>query len=203
MKQHHDDRKIAMILPLQLLMDLQDEIRQPMFIYHPFFSLFREIYPRLTRRLCHHALQMLSPAPGELIFAMQESSHRMYFVMSGDLIYTIFQRDATGQVDKIAEKLMERGQHLSEPALWMHWQHKGDLVVPRFASLLALSSQNFAQLIESHPPAHSSCVLYARRFISGMARWVFNKTSDIIDVLTMIPEDKEGGDAVDKLFGNA
>lgn len=190
-KKQHDEVKIAGILPEQLLMDLQDEIRTPLFVHHPFFSLFRDIYPRLSRRLSHTALQVLSPAPGELMFAAQETCFRMYFILEGEGVYTIIRRHVDGQAETVGEANLRKGQHVSEPALWMQWQHRGNFVISKFASIVVLTADSFEALIKTHPPALCSCTLYARRYMNGMIRFAYSRLTDVINPSQMIPADVE------------
>merc|ERR1719335_1745142 len=67
-KKNEHDEEVVRLLPTQLLMDLQNEIRTPSLAMHDFFSCFMQIYPRLTRRICHSAISPQSPAPDEIIF---------------------------------------------------------------------------------------------------------------------------------------
>merc|ERR1719335_1113901 len=59
-KTEHDE-EVVRLLPTQLLMDLQSEVRAPTLESHDFFVCFTKIYPRLTRRVCHLAVSPHSP----------------------------------------------------------------------------------------------------------------------------------------------
>mmetsp|Transcript_74022 Transcript_74022/g.117232 ORF Transcript_74022/g.117232 Transcript_74022/m.117232 type:complete len:375 (+) Transcript_74022:2-1126(+) len=174
-KHNEYNEEVLKILPPQLLMDVQNETRSPTLCKHNFFEIFTRIYPRLTRKVCHVALQHLSPAPEEIIFSHQETCYYMYFVESGELVYTVVQRQDAAVVS-LGKHHAVSGSYLAEPGLWMHWQHKGDLVVDKFASLLAVCPNKFADLVSSHPPAHVSCILYARRYIGGMMHFGWSVT---------------------------
>lgn len=165
------DEEVFQLLPTQLLMDLQNEIRVPCFAHHDFFKIFVQIYPRLTRRICAQALSPNTPAPEELIFSAMETCLRMYFVVAGKLNYTIIRRQSCHTAMAVGSHVVAAGEYLSEPCLWMHWQNKGDLVVGHFANLFVMNSEDFANLVTSHAPALASCTLYARRYAAGMCRW--------------------------------
>lgn len=179
-KKSKDDEEVMQLLPIQLMMDLQEEVRGPVLAQHKFLRMFRFVYPRLTRRVTHMAVQQLNPAPDELIFSAQESSTRMYFVLSGELKYTLVRRKTCNTTVRLGDQVLTQDQYLSEAALWMHWQHRGDLVVTNFANLLTIVSLQFQSLIQTHPPAYASCVLYARRYINAIARVEWWSITDIV-----------------------
>lgn len=184
------DQEVLKILPDQLTMDLHDEVRRPAFISHHFFHAFQNVYPRLTRKICHGALNPLMRFPEEVVFMLQERCTSMYFVMSGELTYTAQTRHET-EVIKVFSVPVVRSHHLSEAALWLPWEHRGELVVTSFASLLSLNQDDFISIVCTHPPAQVSCVLYARRVIFGLLRGGYNMT-DITSLKTiMFKEDKD------------
>jgi len=84
------DEEVFNILPLQLMMDLLDEVRGPTCSdNHPFFSAFREAYPRVMRRLCYEAMTPTSPMPGEQVFSPGDLCTGMYFVVNGHVNYNV------------------------------------------------------------------------------------------------------------------
>jgi len=184
----HSNTEVFNFLPLEMVMDLNLEVHSPCLSNHEFMNALLIVYPRLSRRLLHQSLKVLSLAPGELVFSGQETCFYMYFVQSGELNYVNIIRKQS-EVEILGEYVIHPTLFLSEPSLWMHWQHKGDLTVSCFAGLLTIAANEFGIVISSHPPAHASCVLYARRFISGMVS-VSWKCTDIIDPGALIPEDR-------------
>jgi len=61
--------------------------------------------------------------------------------------------------------------YLCEAVLWTRWEHCGELMVASDATLLTVDAETFGQVMKSHPPAHASTVLFARRFILGFNRF--------------------------------
>eukprot|EP00928_Gymnodinium_smaydae_P074380 TRINITY_DN5743_c0_g2_i1.p1 TRINITY_DN5743_c0_g2~~TRINITY_DN5743_c0_g2_i1.p1 ORF type:complete len:880 (+),score=130.73 TRINITY_DN5743_c0_g2_i1:114-2642(+) len=182
---HAHDVEVYNILPLQITLDLQMEVNRPALTSHVFFARFVEIYPRLSRRLCLEALVQLVPAPDELVFSTMESCYHMYFVCAGNLEYCRKRIGKRGEVDIWSREIVTCGHFMSEPAMWMRWQHRGDLLVLNFASILSLKTVEFERTISTHPPAHASCVLYAQRYLKGMQRAIAAMT-DIIDPRLLI-----------------
>lgn len=198
-----NEEEVLKILPSSLLMDLQDEVRAPVFVAHEFFKTFKLIYPRLTRRLAYHALTQLLPPPDEIIFTLQETATRMLFTNSGELLYTAMVRRPDQSVEVLERLDVAGGAYLSEQALWMRWMHKGELLVIHFASLLIMGAAEFIQLVVTHPTAHCSCSLYAKRFLAGIEYdgW---RCHDIVSPSSLIPNTaRERGVSVLYNVGNA
>lgn len=57
------------------------------------------------------------------------------------------------------------GDWLSEAALWTKWEHNGELITISDCALLFVDSAGFLRLMTAHPPAHVSCLRYAREFV--------------------------------------
>merc|ERR1712232_264943 len=63
---------------------------------------------------------------------------------------------------------VDAGTTLSEPTLWVQWQHQGTLISMMDCSLLTLCADTFRAMVREHLPALISCSLYAQRLIKGM-----------------------------------
>jgi hypothetical protein len=90
-----------------------------------------------------------------------------------------------------------RGSYLVEPVLWTSWEHCGVLMSVSDAQYYSLGGTSFEGLIVTHPPAHVSSILYARRFVAGLNRFG-RKFNDIIDITGFEEEEEsdEENDAV-------
>jgi len=183
---HH--QQALKFLPTTLQMDLVVEVRMPLFCHHEFLGQFVHIYPRLSRRIFHDAFHHMTPAPEEIIFSSGETCSRMYFVESGKFDYIVRDRVEGGPTAIMGQHKILKDQYVSEPCLWMLWQHRGDLICDGVASLLTLSPQIFGKIIATHPQAHVSSVLYAHRYIAGMARFRWSCT-DMVKPGTLIRDD--------------
>lgn len=78
---------ILSMLPLQLQMDLQEEVRGPLINPHKFFNAIQSAHSRTFRQICHEVLKVVTPAPGEMIFTQQDECTQMFFVVSGEPKY--------------------------------------------------------------------------------------------------------------------
>merc|ERR1712232_1394645 len=70
------------------------------------------------------------------------------------------------------------GMWLSEPALWMFWEHCGDFVAVRDAEILALSAKHFAETVHEFQTLFYTIVMYARAFLRFL---LTVQKSDILD----------------------
>lgn len=173
-------------LSAELLLDLHDELRAPALSTHPFFCLLRARHPHLIRELCREALQPLLRAPEEVVFLAGEQCCRMYFVVSGQLQYTSYERPGLQRRspdEAQSQRMLCSGDWLSEAALWTSWVHRGDLrvVSSHLVSdclLFALDASGFARVVSGHKAAHVSAAAYARRFVEGLNAGPYNDLSD-------------------------
>merc|ERR1719401_1578083 len=81
-----------------MLTELLVEVRGPVLLQHPLFKVICNGMVRLLRRLCHEAVGMLTPAPGEYVFMEGDVCSHMHFVVSGPLRYIAHPTMAIGQV---------------------------------------------------------------------------------------------------------
>jgi len=180
--------EVLKLLPKEMLMDMDDEVRRPVLSNNEFLAAFLVIYPRLTRRIVHVCMMDIATLPGQLIFSFQEKCYRMLFITSGEVQYSFCHRSDAGMVIREDEHMIGKGMQLSEATLWMHWHHRGELTVKTHAMILALMAECFAEIVGSHPGAQASCVLYARRFITGIS-YKFNTAADFMANTTFIPDE--------------
>eukprot|EP00929_Paragymnodinium_shiwhaense_P088753 TRINITY_DN4906_c0_g1_i2.p1 TRINITY_DN4906_c0_g1~~TRINITY_DN4906_c0_g1_i2.p1 ORF type:complete len:902 (+),score=121.85 TRINITY_DN4906_c0_g1_i2:87-2792(+) len=186
-----DDSMVASILPDQFMMDIHFERRAPQLRAHVFFGQFVNVYPRLTRRLCHVALKPSMPAPMECLFVSAEIAHKMYFVIDGELAYAMILRVGEA-VAQLGEELIGKGRQVSEQVLWTNWLHKGECSATEYCSLLSLCPLDFNAVVENHPQAYLSCVLYARRVVRGLRTSRTIDLNDIMEPLSIIQREWVG-----------
>lgn len=202
------DAEVSKLLPQQLMMDLLDEVRSPLICQHHFFFFkFREAYPFVVRRLCHEAINPVAPTPGEHIFSPSDAATKMYFLVSGQLLYTAiyhahrktFRRNNQSgeQKGEMGSYSITDGQYLSEPVLWTNWEHAGELQVINDAQMLSLQAERFEECVKSgQTSALASATLYARRFLACLNRFGKNYTDFIPpdEILVTMLEEEESDD---------
>jgi len=178
-------------LPLDMLMDIHEGGRSPLLAAHPFFRNLRIGHPYSMRTICYAALAEVPTWVGDDVFTVGESCSRMLFVDRGTLIYVI--SDVGGEESTVAaqppvaepwkndglrsggrvqhmttgatEVVVSPDQWTSEPALWIAWNHRGDLRALSLGRLLALDVASFAAVIARDKAVNSEAASYARRFI--------------------------------------
>merc|ERR1712224_328299 len=109
-------------------------------------------------------------SPDEVVFLAGDPCSRMYFVVSGQLQYTSYERPGTRRAPEEAQsqRMLCSGDWLCEAALWTSWVHRGDLRVVSDCLLFALDASGFARVVSGHKAAHVSAAAYARRFVEGL-----------------------------------
>lgn len=157
----------------QLLVDLLEEMRIPVFSTHPFFMNLRTNHPQLVRELSQEALHPVLKMPDEVVFCVGDICSRMYTVVNGQVQYcaNVQQRDAPATVPpSTVRRTLHGGHWISEAALWTGWVHRGELRAVSDCLLFALDAAGFARVISSHKLAHAFAASYARKFVESLNR---------------------------------
>lgn len=154
-----------------------------------FFELLDDLHPKVFRRLCHDAIETMWMAPQEKLFDTNEEATAMFFISSGNFNYTYLSQlgaqacarpsanpkqiaaklaNETGRVPPLVEREVSQGQWLCEAALWVDWEHLGELLTITDACALTMKTAKFHHVIKANTAAHAIAVLYARRFLDVM-----------------------------------
>jgi hypothetical protein len=140
--------RLLAALPQALQSELQDQIFRPVLENHPFFRFFNAARSA-EMRFVYPCLGEVPLDNGQELFAEGQPGRYMYFVLSGVLNYYTEQWVAdTWEPRMESESLtVEGGQWLSEPSLWVHWKHAGQLTAVEDASLVSLESERLQQVM--------------------------------------------------------
>lgn len=159
-------------LATELLVDLHEELRMPALSAHPFFASLRTKHPQLVRKLCTEALQPLLKLTDDIVFFSGATCFHMYFVISGQAMYTwwLWDADTRKTLDAHLRRTLGAGHCLSEAALWTGWVHRGELRAVTDCLLFLLDASAFARVISSHKTAHVFAAAYARKFVECLNR---------------------------------
>jgi len=184
-------------LPKQIMMDLLYEIRAPVLDVHMLFSDFHQEFPRMLRRVCAEATKLVPVQADELVFARGDACARVFFVESGELTYEwapasrssqrsrrlsapvsggsspkqiVFHHTESSERDNEDDDVvnLSAGHWLSEAALWIEWEHCGQLKAVSQSSFLTLEVPDFISVVTLFKEARVRCVLYARSFLSSL-----------------------------------
>jgi hypothetical protein len=154
-----------------LMMELHFEIYWKTLAQHPFFQHYLDINPSGLRKVCHTAVTILPLSKGDTLFSSLEVDpwHRMFFVVSGHLSYTL--------ASEKKPKKVEEGDWLCEPSLWTQWTHCGTAKAESQARLLVLDAERF-QMITSTFPTDHACH-YAVKFVTALNQQDQDDLSDL------------------------
>jgi len=178
---HEKDVQILALLPWTLRVDLQAEVYDPIMDVHPCFANFIDHCPDRLWRVYQHALHEVSLNSGHELFHAGAKGDKMYFIVSGLLTYN------RQVVAHSTEELTAR-DWVSEAAIWVKWQHCGQLLSSSHCELVALQAAKVHEEIgDCEPAAH-----YARLFCEHLQRSQEN--------LTDVIHGKVLGEMADKAF---
>lgn len=127
--------------PLRIEMHFQ--MYSKMLNCHPFFADFLSEGYQVMRRVCHVCMSMLLLDNGDVLFRLgdEPTEARMYFVFSGSFEY----KDKYGECHPVTEK-----QWVSEPAVWMVWQHQGTLTATSDGKMAVLDAEQFQEVCHQY-----------------------------------------------------
>jgi len=175
------------MLPKRLDTELHNQIYLPCLIKHPFFASFHEVHPHAMGKL-YRCFEEMSLDLAQELFTVGERAEMMYFSFNGSMKYipqfderkisTGSNRISHASVSTSLSALcgqgftsaegsnVEPGQWVSEPVLWIQWQHCGHLVAQVHSELFAIKADRFQalmqrDLVDAWQPARYA-KLYAR-----------------------------------------
>lgn len=218
-KKAHKDaetKEAVAFLPLNLQMDLAEEIRRPLVVMYNFFGDIDEGNPRIVRELCHHVFSEKAVGPAEVVFETGDACVNMYFIMRGVFQYAHphqtsprscgehaqalsdldseerGSRSSSGLSEKsfVQERTLDRGMWVSEAVLWTKWEHRGELKSAAGGALLQLEAIRFAMMLsQHHAGAYAYACRYGREFVRMLNRSPESTWSDVLDEIRITKED--------------
>lgn len=201
---HEDEVPILACLPHRLQDELRSVAFSPTLTTHP---LFRELEfglggaqgegNRLANKL-HGAISEVGLRAGQVLFVDGQVAESMYFTARGELSYS------TTIVDTTATKKMKPGPWFSEPALWIYWEHRGEMTAATYAELFALNAHRFQDIMKQELPEAALCWQYAKAFATYADESKLKLTDIFVDqdALDKLVHKASKGD-VDKIGGSS
>lgn len=155
------DVELLAVISEPLRIEVHYEIYAPVLTQHPFFQHYGGAAPVAMRKLCHAAVEVLHLHTGDQLFTAGEASKypKMFFLMTGALVYRTPGTWAT-------EVVLGAGAWATEANLWVHWVHVGELAALKDATILALDSETFQQIVSKFVAQTSFVVAYAKSFVA-------------------------------------
>jgi hypothetical protein len=182
------ENKLFESLPLGLQQQLFEEVRLPLLKPVPLFRRDGLSDHRLLRQLCCRAISGVSLVSGELVFSLGDSCKRMLVVESGIGVYVKLKRSCehytsrgktltkyqkpsykrTDSEEKAEYVVRQRGQHISEAALWTRWTNQGELFSEGDCTMLVLDNGDFASVVSEYEFTRIFALKYACCFVSWL-----------------------------------
>lgn len=162
--------ELLKIISAPVLVEVHYEIHSRILLCHPFFRRYAEVNPVGLRKVCHSAVTLLFLQNKDPLFSALEvpSDPRMYFVVSGKLIYQQPRRPA---------KTIEAGHWLSEQVLWTKWTHCGNLCASSEARLVSLNASMVQNIFSSFPSDHAFS--YANAYVEWLNELSWEQLNDL------------------------
>lgn len=161
---HESDIRFFSELPESLMIQLHEELYQPVLLDHVLFRMIVVSDRSLVRKICHTALQEISFLPRQDVFIDGTEADGMYFVTRSILVYEIV-LEADGTASLPASRPMSPSTNLdshlervqvppkrwvSEMALWMRWMHRGHLIANDCSETVKVVSSEFGFVVSRY-----------------------------------------------------
>lgn len=165
---------------------LRGELRYAVFnahvcTYHVFLHI-NILSPATLYRLAVHAIDFMSAAAGDTVFAEGDVSTNMYFFVSGRLEYCVRPNSSNGEAPAIS---IQKGDWLCEYTLWTNWVNKGVLTAAHASETVVVSPNEFSAIVRLTFPVAKVASDYAK----GVARWL--NSLDPSSLSDLVPVDKQ------------
>lgn len=162
-------------LPKDMLTALNTEIYFPLLKAHPFFNnlLTQSGYEAVRRELVNTAVEEMTLDIEKELFDVGEPAEKMYFIVHGSLRYkhehylSLFNDPNGGDP-------VEKGDWLSEIALWLQTTHFGLAIAREPCQMLTLQAEMFRDLLKKRTLART----YAKQFFE----YLKDNTDEISDL---------------------
>lgn len=170
---HEHDVALLGCVPHKFRHELREVVSAPTLGAHPFINRFRCL-PQL-----YACVEEIFVRSGICIFRTGKAAQHMQFVVHGEFSYRF---EPLGQ--NPATRLRESGEvttgpWFSEPAMWIRWSHRGQMIAVSNCELLCIQAKRFQETLEHEVPDLAvQCRRYAKRF----ARYAQDSWQHLSDV---------------------
>ncbi|CAK0870053.1 unnamed protein product [Prorocentrum cordatum] len=153
-------KEVLAVLPQNLQMDIEEEVRMPIVIAYGFFGDIHDWNPRIVRQLCHECCSEKSVRPVEVVFA------------AGDACTSIRKRAGQAVLWVTA------------------WEHCGEFRAAAGGGLLVLEAAKFITMLSlHHASACAYASRYGRKFVQQLNEMAESCWSDVVDSIHIDKED--------------
>lgn len=199
LEQREQDDQVVALLPINVLKDLQLQVRGTKFRRRSrIFSFLGDLYPHFFRQMCFEAVHNEYARETDILFHADEVCGTVRCVAAGELEYYLTD-DSTKEV--VGERV-SRGKWISELAFWTSFKHFGKLEVNRDCWVLSLKLADFDHAVTVYKEVHYSLALYAKQallyvnsmgcasdVLGNLPTWVWEE--DYFDNTTEVAEESQ------------
>eukprot|EP00927_Polykrikos_kofoidii_P071413 TRINITY_DN6767_c0_g1_i1.p1 TRINITY_DN6767_c0_g1~~TRINITY_DN6767_c0_g1_i1.p1 ORF type:complete len:768 (-),score=66.67 TRINITY_DN6767_c0_g1_i1:13-2268(-) len=182
-----DDHELIMkLLPDYLKDDILYEMCSPALFWHALFKNMLYMCPKGVHSVCTRSASVVWAADCELVFGKGEACTRMLFVEDGELKYStcprfrilmsIWAGDVRGLSienrirfkDQICGDGVKGGMWLSEMALWVDWETRGELISLSAVKFVSVNVVDFIITTTGLKELRSLCAVYGRQVVRAV-----------------------------------
>mmetsp|Transcript_116719 Transcript_116719/g.337130 ORF Transcript_116719/g.337130 Transcript_116719/m.337130 type:complete len:688 (+) Transcript_116719:282-2345(+) len=150
------DIDIFKLLPQSMMSKLNEELYGPILQRNPFFLQYGAVQYGALMQITDATISELSLVSGEEVFIAGKPAAKMYFLMSGHMEYD------HGDIRCCAK--LKKGDWVSEPALFMKWEHCGTLYAASTAELVEVGLAPFRAIVAAHTYSFHFVKAYIKAF---------------------------------------
>eukprot|EP00931_Biecheleriopsis_adriatica_P040627 TRINITY_DN23289_c0_g4_i1.p1 TRINITY_DN23289_c0_g4~~TRINITY_DN23289_c0_g4_i1.p1 ORF type:complete len:664 (+),score=118.38 TRINITY_DN23289_c0_g4_i1:62-2053(+) len=149
------------MLSVPLTEDLKTELNKPKLVGHPLFRWLDDHYQAILQRLAVVSSEHTYISRGDVLFHSEEEAHSMFFLLSGNIIYTHVETKLCG--------LVSAEEWFCESVLWTPWVHQGRSRARNECELLTLSTNQFQNVLLEFPANLGFAKKYGLLFLTELA----------------------------------
>eukprot|EP00927_Polykrikos_kofoidii_P071417 TRINITY_DN6767_c0_g2_i4.p1 TRINITY_DN6767_c0_g2~~TRINITY_DN6767_c0_g2_i4.p1 ORF type:complete len:774 (-),score=63.45 TRINITY_DN6767_c0_g2_i4:203-2437(-) len=185
------DHELLMgILPSVLASDFLEEMCAPTLSKHALFERLRFTVPKGARLICTHAAKITWGAPKEIVFEKNVPGTRMLCAKDGELRYSTCRRFKAlmsiwaGDSSSLSSKefshtedgllgvTVEIGMCVSEMALWVNWETRGELICLSLVTFVSVDVTDFIRTVTGFTELRNLCATYAKHVVQKMEPFI-------------------------------
>merc|ERR1712032_123409 len=137
---HEEDIAFFRNLPVNLKIELHEEMYLPVIIAHPLLSVVSKVDYETALELCHLAMSQTYIIATQDVFVEDELATQMFFIVKGRLQYYPKKARCHASVP------VAQTAWVAEPVLWTKWMHCGRLLATLSSEVAALDPLKFQAL---------------------------------------------------------
>jgi len=149
-KVHPTKVEYLKLLSGPLNIELQREMRLPQLVVNPMLKQYSVVNIDVLGKLCATSISSAYFGKNDVIFKEGATAEAMYFVNVGMLAYGyVFSKHCHPDNATLMVQKLEAHQWCSEAALWIPWNHRGEMKAVAHSDVVTLNARLFVELTAS------------------------------------------------------